>query len=119
MRGVNFISEKLEDILSIIKAIANEKRLEVLNFLVMGEQSFDALKKKTRLQKTALANHLNKLIESALIEKPIHGIYKITSDGQLFLTVIEKAYKQSNFLRKKQLSGQFSKVFVKSFFGSA
>ena len=112
------MTEKFEDILSIIKAIGNEKRLKILNFLLMGEKSFDALKKKTLLQKTALANHLNKLIESALIEKPIHGMYQITSDGKLFLTGIEKAYKQSDFLRKKQFSGQFSKVFVKSFFRS-
>ena len=98
--------------------MANEKRLEILLSLLSGEKSFDALKKKTELQKTALANHLNKLIDNLLVEKHVHGIYRITSDGTLFLEFIEKAYNQSDFLRKKQPRGQFSRMFVKSFFGS-
>jgi len=107
------------DILSILKAMANEKRLEILFSLSSGEKSFDALKKKTSLQKTALSNHLNKLIDNLLIEKHMHGIYRITQDGKLFLKFIDKAYNQSDFLRKKQPMGQFSRMFVKSFFESA
>jgi len=99
--------------------MANEKRLEILLSLLSGEKSFDFLKKRTGLQKTALANHLNKLIDTLLVEKPIHGIYRITQDGKLFLEFIDKAYNQSDFLRKKQPRGQFSRMFVKSFFGTA
>lgn len=110
-----------KEILAIIKALGNKKRLRILILLLTGEKSFDMLKKETDLQKTATSNHLTKLMNAHLIEKPDHGMYKISGDGELFMRSIHKAYINSNIWEKKKTEllqrRKFSDKFVKSFFG--
>ncbi len=108
-----------EEVLSIIKALGNDNRLQVLSLLLSSQQSFQSLMNFTNLKKTALSNHLNKLIENGLILRTDHGVYNITSDGILFLKAILNSYKQSDH-QKEQIrtsSGlKMSNKFIQSFF---
>ena len=118
---IESLEEHFEDILTIVKAIGNNKRLSILISLLTGEKTFDTLKREISLQKTALSNHLTILINTNLIEKPEHGKYRISPDGELFIRTIETAYKNSIVWEKKGIEllqrGEFSETFVYSFFG--
>jgi len=107
-----------EEILSIIKALGNEIRLRVLSLLLQNQRSFQSLMSSTNLKKTALSNHLNKLIRAGLISRTDHGVYDITSDGLLFLQAILGSYKQSDHQREQiqSISGlKMSNKFIQSF----
>ena len=111
------------DILAILKAIGNQKRLKILITLLSDDyepQSFHNLMDETQLQKTALSNHLTILINNKLIEKPEHGKYKITSDCVKVIKSIEAAYYQSYGRKIKQLEvlqrRKLSDTFLESFF---
>lgn len=111
-----------DDLLVILKAMSNEKRLVVLISLLAGEKTFNELKEETELKKTALANHLNQLLEAALISRPEYNKYLITSDGELFIRTLESSYRKSKIREIKQADkiqrGSFSDLFVSSFFGN-
>ena len=117
---IESIDKSFSEMLDILKAMANDKRLKIMATLLTGEKTFDTLKKETDLQKTALSNHLTMLIDCALIEKPDHGKYKLTDDGELFIRTFEGAFNQSNIWKKKKSESvqkrQFSDEFVKDFF---
>ena len=109
-----------EEILSIIKALGNEIRLRVLSLLIQNQQSFQSLMISTNLKKTALSNHLNKLIKNGLIFRTDHGIYEITPDGLLFLQAIINSYKQSDHQKEQirttdglKMSNKFIQSFLK------
>jgi DNA-binding HxlR family transcriptional regulator len=110
-----------KDILTILRAISNNRRLIILIALLSGEKAFNDLKNETGLKKTALSNHLSKLINAVLILKPDHNKYRLTSDGELFLRALEVAYSKSEIKEKKEIEGlqkrQFSDTFIESFFG--
>ncbi|MFX0124154.1 MAG: ArsR/SmtB family transcription factor [Candidatus Hodarchaeota archaeon] len=118
---INAFEVSLKDILTILKAISNNKRLVILKALLSGEKTFNDLKKETDLKKTALSNHLLRLIDAELIIKPIHNKYRLTSDGGLFLGALEAAYHNSEIKEKKETEKlqrrQFSDSFIESFFG--
>lgn len=114
------VEESFEDLLSILKAMGNVKRLKVLTTLLSGEKSFQTLMSETKLQKTALSNHLSLLFKKNLVTKPDYGKYKITQDGSEFLNMIQKVYLQSDTFKKKRLDEiqrrKMSKSFLESFF---
>jgi len=116
------LEASFEDVLTIIKAIGNKKRLRILISLLTGEKTFEMLKVETQLQKTALSNHLSFLVKVSLIEKPSVGKYKITQDGELILRSFESTYRKTEIWEKKQIIDlqrrQFSDSFVDSFFGT-
>lgn len=118
---INAFDISFEDIVNILKAISNNKRLTILIMLLTGEKTFNDLKEETGLQKTALSNHLTQLTNATLIFRPKHNKYQLTSDGELFLRAIEAAYKKSDVREKIQIKDlqrrQFSETFVESFFG--
>ena len=118
---IESLEDSFNNFLAIIKAIGNQKRLKILIALLTGVKSFNSLKEETKLQKTALSNHLTILIKNSLIEKPELGKYKITQDGDLFIRTFERAYKNSEIWQRKQIEAlqrrQFSEMFVESFFG--
>jgi len=117
---IESFEKSFKDILKIIKSMGNENRLKILSVLLIGEKTFEQLKNETSLQKTALSNHLTKLINNGLIEKPEHGKYKITTDGNLFLRAVDSAFYKSNIWKQKQTEKlerrQFSEMFIESFF---
>jgi DNA-binding HxlR family transcriptional regulator len=110
-------SEELNQILS---ALSHEKRLQIMLDLLTGDKSFRELKKGTNLEKTALANHLNRLLSVQIITKPAYNTYRLNSDGERYLRIIELAYQQSSHKIKKDKERiemrQFSKSFVTNFF---
>ena len=89
------IENSFNEIASILKAIGNQKRFKILLRLLEGAQSFGYLLKETNLQRTALSNHLTKLIKLNLIETVDFGIYHITGDGLEFMKAFDKAYYES------------------------
>ncbi|MFX0184928.1 MAG: ArsR/SmtB family transcription factor [Candidatus Hodarchaeota archaeon] len=118
---INGFDVSFNDILTILKAISNNKRLTILIALLTGEKTFNDLKNETNLKKTALSNHLIKLINSELILKPDHNRYRLTSDGELFIRALETTYNESEIKEKKRIESlqrrQFSDDFIRSFFG--
>ncbi|MFX1257079.1 MAG: ArsR/SmtB family transcription factor [Promethearchaeota archaeon] len=108
----------IEEIVSIMKALGNQTRLKVLSLLLQKKQSFQSLMASTNLKKTALSNHLNKLVNNGLIVRSDHGIYKITSDGKLFVQANVASYKRSDHRKEqiKSLNGlKMSNIFIQSF----
>ena len=90
-----------KETLKIVKALANESRFKILTQLFSEPLTFKKLKEVTELEKSALANNLNQLLEVGLIEKFQHGIYAITEDGKKLLEVLDEFIKGSNERKRK------------------
>lgn len=93
--------------------------LKILLSLLEGAQSFGYLLKETNLQRTALSNHLTKLININLIKKVDFGIYNITGDGLEFMKALDKAYYESPTRTMERFqnlqSGKISESFLHRF----
>ncbi|MFX1389268.1 MAG: ArsR/SmtB family transcription factor [Promethearchaeota archaeon] len=83
------------EITDILKALGNEKRFQILILLLKGAQSFGIIVEELNLKKTAVSNHLTKLLEVNLIRREGNGVYEITADGLQFIQTIENAYQKS------------------------
>lgn len=109
-----------EQILPTIKAIANEKRFLILILILDGPKSFQYLLDATKLQKTALSNHLIQLIDSKLIEKPDFGRYQLLLDGKNYLRNIYQTWKNALLTQEKRLQYEqergVSLSFLNNFF---
>ncbi|MFX1271569.1 MAG: GyrI-like domain-containing protein [Promethearchaeota archaeon] len=75
--------------------MASKARMVILTSVYHEPQEFSELLKITGLSKTALAHHLNRLVESGIIVHASRGLYKISSDGADFLRSISAAYASS------------------------
>ena len=82
-------------ITNILKALGNEKRIQILISLLKGPQSYRALVNDIQLKKTAVSNHISHLMEVNLIRREGNGVYEITGDGMQFIKAIEEAYRKS------------------------
>lgn len=89
------VLESRDQLTRLLKAVAHGERLHVLALLVNRQQEFSSLLEETGLSKTALANHLNQLIDSGLIERPERGVYRITIDGKELLESLAVTYSNS------------------------
>ena len=83
------------EIVDILKALGNEKRIQVLVSLLKGPQSYGIIVQKLNLKKTAVSNHLTQLLEVNLIRREVNGVYELTDDGLQFIRAIENAYQKS------------------------
>jgi DNA-binding transcriptional ArsR family regulator len=83
------------EITNILKALGNEKRIQILILLLKGPQSFSIIVQELNLKKTAVSNHLTQLLEVNLIRREGNGVYEITGDGLKFIRAIEYAYQKS------------------------
>ncbi|XEO77690.1 hypothetical protein WKT22_02720 [Candidatus Lokiarchaeum ossiferum] len=105
------------DLFPILKAIGNFKRFSILVTLLDGPISFQTLLLQSKLQKTALANHLVQLTSVKLIQKPTYGIYDLTLDGLEYLSALHETWMQSMNVHQKQLqriqSRPMSSMFIK------
>jgi predicted transcriptional regulator len=90
-----------KETLQIAKALANQNRFKVLIQLYAEPTTFKHLKEVTELEKSALANNLNKLLDVGLVEKSQHGIYAITEDGKKLLEALETFIKESTERQRK------------------
>ena len=88
------------DLLPIIKSIANKNRLKILITLLGGSTTFKSLLQGTNLEKTGLAHHLQNLLDSSLINKPNYGKYELTDEGRAYLRALYNTYEISSALKK-------------------
>lgn len=91
----NVIGKLGKDIAYVLRAIANEKRLQILTALLHRPRSFSELRELTSLGKTALSHHLGLLVKSGVILQKSRGQYEVSADGQIILTAISSAYLDS------------------------
>ena len=106
----------LEELNLILSALSHGKRLQIMLSLLAGNKSFRELKKETKLEKTALSNHLNRLLSVHIISKPAYNTYRLHSDGERYLRMVEHTYQLSSYKIKKDKERievrQFSEPFV-------
>ncbi|MFX1517063.1 MAG: ArsR/SmtB family transcription factor [Promethearchaeota archaeon] len=105
------ISGSIAEIADIIKVIGHEKRLQILTLVLNEAQDFSSLLANTELQKTALSNHLVKMINIQLIQKVERGKYLITDDGRELLQLISSFYEKASIRKKierKKLINRYS-----------
>ncbi len=104
-----------KETLKIVKALANENRFKILTQLYVEPLTFQKLKEVTALEKSALANNLNKLLDVGLVEKSQHGVYAITEDGKKLLEALENFIKGSNEQKRKLQIAQAQHQMMKPF----
>ena len=92
---IESISISFSEIVNILKALGNEKRVQILVLLLKGPQSYSTIVEELDLKKTAISNHLTKLRNVNLIKREGNGVYEITGDGLQFVRAIENAYQKS------------------------
>ncbi|MBD3212618.1 MAG: ArsR family transcriptional regulator [Candidatus Lokiarchaeota archaeon] len=92
---IEALNLSFSEITSIMKALGNEKRLQILILLLKGPQPYAKIVFELELKKTAVSNHLTQLMEVNLISREGNGVYIITGDGLKFIKAIEQAYQQS------------------------
>lgn len=101
----------IDEITEILKAIGHKKRLEILTLVMDEPQDFSSLLTKTNLQKTALSNHLTKILKIRLIKRVERGKYLITDDGRNLLALIKSFYNETSIkqeLERKKLISRYS-----------
>jgi len=84
-----------EEIAEFLKSAAHPARVHVLTLLKRGEQEFSVLLQQTNLSKTALANHMNHLVQMGLVQRVARGEYALTVDGKELLNATTTVYKNS------------------------
>jgi len=107
------------EITDILKALGNEKRIQILLILLKGPQSYSIIVQELALKKTAVSNHLTQLRKVKLIRREGNGVYEITGDGFQFIRAIENAYQNSptrqaekfDSLQRRGISESFLKRF--------
>ncbi|MGD9131173.1 MAG: helix-turn-helix domain-containing protein [Candidatus Bathyarchaeota archaeon] len=104
-----------KETLEIAKALANESRFKVLTQLYSEPTTFKNLKEVTDLEKSALANNLNRLLDVGLVEKSQHGIYAITEDGKRLLEALDEFIKGSNERKRKFKIANTQRQIMKPF----
>jgi len=113
------LEESIEDIVRILKGLANEKRFRILILLLNGQKSFNFLLKEVELQKTALSNHIKHLQQAKLIDKPEYNRYEITPDGREYLRAFNNTWNNSYLFQRKKLqkaqSKGMSEIFLDNF----
>ena len=92
---IESINVSFSEITAIMKALGNEKRVQILVLLLKGTQSYNIIVKELNLKKTAVSNHLTQLREVNLIKREGNGVYEITDSGLEFIRAVENAYKKS------------------------
>ena len=85
--------KKISDCAKLLKAMGNEKRLEILYYLYDGESCVGDLEKKVKLSQSALSQHLAVLREA--------GIVKTRRNAQTIFYSL-KCNKAINILEKKK-----------------
>lgn len=92
---VSLNAHEIKHISTRLRAIAHIKRVEILNILSLQPTDYATLLRRSKISRTALANHLAILTEDRLIRRTTRGWYEITDDGRGFFQSIVDAYSQS------------------------
>lgn len=89
-----------EDIVFILKSLANKRRLQLLISLIKEQRTFKELQEITDLGKTALAHHLGLLVKSGILKHTGKGRYQLSRDGVELLNAVGAAYASSKRRRE-------------------
>ena len=106
--------DSLKEISDVLKTVSQVKRLKILALLIDNPKEFSLLLSKTKISKTALANHLSTLVDAGLIEKIMRGTYKITKDGADILKATVKAYEESE--ARKEIEREKKRLEIYKFY---
>ncbi len=96
----DFLSDAGEDITLVLASLAHNKRMQAVQLLSVSERDFGELQEVTGLSKTALVHHLNKLVDSGVINNIERGRYELSDDGLVLLSSIIEAYSESDRRRR-------------------
>jgi len=89
-----------EDIVFVLRSLANKRRLQLLISLIEGHRTFKELQEITDLGKTALAHHLALLVKSGILKHTGKGRYQLSLDGVELLNAVGTAYASSKRRRE-------------------
>lgn len=98
----------------MLKSVSHPARVRLLTLLLQGEHEFYKLLQSTDLSKTALANHLDQLVERKLVERVSRGQYELTASGTELVRAVAKLYTDSILreeAQEKSLSARYSEGF--------
>jgi DNA-binding transcriptional ArsR family regulator len=107
----NILRESPNGIAELLKLAAHPARIQIMALLLQGKCEFSTLMQETKLSKTAVANHLNQLVNRELVEKIGRGKYGLTGDGRELLTAAGTVY-QSSVARQKAMQEALSKRYT-------
>ncbi len=118
---IESINISFSEIIDILKALGNEKRIQILVLLLEGPKPYSSIVQELELKKTAVSNHLTQLREVNLIKREGNGVYEITGDGLQFVRAIENAFQKSptrqlekfESLQRRGISESFIQRFSK------
>jgi DNA-binding transcriptional ArsR family regulator len=89
-------------IAEVLGSFANEKRLQLLVMMMDGPREFDQLQNASGLSKTAVANHLKRLLRTGVVQKLERGTYVLSEDGLNILSAIGSAYSVTQRRRQQE-----------------
>jgi DNA-binding HxlR family transcriptional regulator len=89
------LAESPEGVAKLLRSAAHPARMQVLALLLSETNEFSELMRETRLSKTALANHLNRLTKHGLVQRVSRGKYVLTVDGKELLNAAAEVYRDS------------------------
>jgi len=84
-----------QNLAKILRTLGHPKRIEILSLIHISQQEYSVILRNAGISKTALANHLNMLVENGLIERKERGSYLLTEDGESFYGSIMRIYLKS------------------------
>jgi len=104
-------NESTKTLSNILRALAHPKRIEIISYLSSSQREYSAILRNSGISRTALANHLNLLVENGLVERIERGSYSLSKDGNTFYQSIIQTYHNSkarSSLERIQLLEKYS-----------
>lgn len=98
-----FILESLDEIVTLLKTIDHPQRLKLLTIMINEPRTFNQMLEFTGLQKSALGNHLNILVEKNLVHKIGRGLYRSTVDGEAIIDQIAHSFLEIKIREQERL----------------
>ena len=111
-----FLIASIDEVMDIIKTLDHPVRFKILINLIDESKNFQELLEVTKLQSSALGNHLNILTEKKLIEKVIRGLYRLTDDGAELIEGFAYSYlhkkirEQERLLKLQKMLGKYTNI---------
>jgi DNA gyrase inhibitor GyrI/DNA-binding transcriptional ArsR family regulator len=90
------LARSKKDLTEILSSLAHEKRLQIIQLLAIDERDFNELREGTGLSKTALVHHLNKMVETGILNHVDRGQYVLSDDGLALIHAIGTTYDKSD-----------------------
>jgi DNA-binding HxlR family transcriptional regulator len=107
----NILSDFPEGIAEMLRSASHPARIRVLTLLLRGEHKFSRLQRSTSLSKTALANHLDQLVDRKLVDRIDRGEYDLTVFGRRLIEAVATIYSDSA-LREREEQRRLSRRYA-------